>query len=114
MEELYNNHNHIEGGLNNLSGTISTGRVFIKKIHMINSSGDLRFFQLFDTGSLPILADVPRRSYMVPASSSLEVSHICPVEFKTGSVFGWSDTYGSMGTGSFTELDVEIDYQLGE
>lgn len=111
--ELYDRYNSLEGGLNNLSGAVDVTRVFLVKIHAFNNSGDDRYFQLFDTGSLPVATNVPRRSYRVAASSSLEIEYKRPREYKTGSVFAWSSTYATLTGGSFTELDVEIDYQKG-
>lgn len=113
MTEVYDRFNHHEGGLNVLSGTLSTSRVYIYKILAMNNSGDPRYFQVFDTGSVPVEPNIPRSSYRVAQSSSLALEFLSPRQYYTGAVYAWSSTYGTLTSGLFTELSVEIEYQQG-
>lgn len=100
-----------ETPLSTLSGTLGTDFVEIKQMRLSNMSGTRMYFQLFDTGSVPVLNDVPRRSYGVSANSNLVITYLESREYQTGSVFAWSSTYGSLTTGSYTNLSVEITYR---
>lgn len=100
-----------EGGLSSVSGSLGAGYVEIGHIRAINMSGAVMYLQVFDTGSLPSVDDVPRRSYGVQANSVLEIDLREGRDFHTGAVYSWSSEYGLLATGSFTQLDVEIEYR---
>lgn len=113
MVEAYKQYAIVESGLDAISGTVLATKVHIKKIIANNASGDHRYFQIFDTGSLPTVDNVPRKSYPVPATGTLQIEFSSPVEFVTGAVYSWSNSYSVLGTGSFSGLDVDIEFQRG-
>lgn len=109
--EKYRQYNLYESGLNAVSGVISSDYIDIYEIIASNMSSSALYFQIFDTGSLPVNGDIPRRSYYIDSNSSLSISWREGREYKTGSVFAWSSTYGTLSTGSFTQVSVDVDYK---
>jgi len=89
----------------------STGNVY--SVYVTSGTSALRYFQLFNQGSVPVVGQTPVASYplgSVPAGGlyelKLDSSHFAPSRyFSTGIAAAISSTPGTLGTASITIAD---------
>lgn len=104
---LYSLH---ESGLNAVSGSIA-GYVDFYGLMANNQSGSALYIQVYNTGSLPGSEATPVRSWQVAANSVLSLNFLEGKEYPNGLSYAWSNKYGTLGTGSFTQTTVDIEYK---
>lgn len=112
MGEKLRSFNLYESGLNEISGVFHQERIDLYEIIATNMSGAALYFQIFDTGSLPVNGDIPRRSYRVDSNNILSISFREGREYNSGASFAWSDSYETLATGSFSQVSVDADFKL--
>jgi hypothetical protein len=113
MREKFRQFDLYESGLSAVSASVSTQKLDVYEVIASNMSGAALYIQLFNTGSLPVNGNVPRRSYRVDGNSVLKLSWREGREYHRGLSFAWSNAYATLATGSFTQVSVDVDYKTG-
>ncbi len=74
------------------SDVVATSPTRLVEVHVINTSGDDRYFQIFDGTSVPIDGVAPKYAALVPAGATIALSFKARFELANGLCWASSST----------------------